>query len=900
MPRSDPRWESLLETHDSFYIGSDVFYTFLVRNKIWWLRQKQRHPDSFLDDLEVAREKIMQGSFPDYTSEQFVQMLDYLGESPYIVRSSSLLEDNYGNAFAGKYDSVFCVNQGSREERLAELLNAIRRVYASTMSETALRYRHQRGLLDQDEQMALLVMRVSGAAHGKAFYPHVAGVGFSYNPYVWHKEIDPSSGVVRLVFGLGTRAVDRVDDDYTRVVALNAPDKRPEGNFDEICEYSQRRVDYLDLKANRLTNSYFVDLVSDAEDLPVDMFAAPSPAGEASGDSRLSVLTFDTLLSETPFVSDMKDMLSSLEKAYDYPVDIEFTLNVRPGGSYCINLLQCRPLQVQGTGQITLPALEAGESQRIVEARGAGRHIVDMGRNFSGWARLRVAASRGTVIQLRFAETLAADGELDTASTGVFATGVEQTDRYVCKGGGAEIWEPRFTFHGFRYVEVAGWPGALRADDMTGVVVHTDLPTAGSFECSDERLNQLHRMALWTHRSNLHGIPEDCPARERCGWLGDVNMIAEFSMWNFEGRAFWRKYLDDIETTRDIHDGTLCNIAPGRRSCGKARPDWAATLILLPWYLYVQYGDEAALSKHWASMRHLIESFGADARAWILGGGYGDWFDPGAESICSHTDPALTTTFWFYRCAETMSRVAAVLLREAERRRYADWALRIRDAVQAAFYRPAAGSFGSQTADAMALEFGLAPQGEESRVLDALVRDIRGRDIRLNTGVMGVRFLFEALTRRGQGDLALALMRRNGYPSFGDLIQRGATTLWESWGEAEHDRKHGARSLNHPMMAGYDNWFFNTLAGIRPDADAPGFRRFILAPHPVPGLQWVRCRYRCAAGEIVSDWQCDEREFTWRVVAPPGTTALAYPPGTHEPRRLEAGEHRIAKKMRSP
>jgi alpha-L-rhamnosidase len=550
----------------------------------------------------------------------------------------------------------------------------------------------------------------------------------------------------------------------------------------------------------------------------------------------------------------------------------------------------------------TMPPVRVIETLRpvAVEARGAGRHIVDMGRNFSGWARLRVAASRGTVIQLRFAETLAADGELDTASTGVFATGVEQTDRYVCKGGGAEIWEPRFTFHGFRYVEVAGWPGALRADDMTGVVVHTDLPTAGSFECSDERLNQLHRMALWTHRSNLHGIPEDCPARERCGWLGDVNMIAEFSMWNFEGRAFWRKYLDDIETTRDIHDGTLCNIAPGRRSCGKARPDWAATLILLPWYLYVQYGDEAALSKHWASMRHLIESFGADARAWILGGGYGDWFDPGAESICSHTDPALTTTFWFYRCAETMSRVAAVLLREAERRRYADWALRIRDAVQAAFYRPAAGSFGSQTADAMALEFGLAPQGEESRVLDALVRDIRGRDIRLNTGVMGVRFLFEALTRRGQGDLALALMRRNGYPSFGDLIQRGATTLWESWGEAEHDRKHGARSLNHPMMAGYDNWFFNTLAGIRPDADAPGFRRFILAPHPVPGLQWVRCRYRCAAGEIVSDWQCDEREFTWRVVAPPGTTALAYPPGTHEPRRLEAGEHRIAKKMRSP
>ncbi len=377
LKKGNQRWAALLETHDSFYIGSDVFYTFLVRNKIWWLRQKQRNSETFLDDLEAAREKIMQGGFPEYTSEQFVQMLDYLGESPYIVRSSSLLEDNYGNAFAGKYDSVFCVNQGSREERLAELLNAIRRVYASTMSEPALRYRLRRGLLDQDEQMALLVMRVSGAAHGKSFYPHVAGVGFSYNPYVWHKEIDPASGVVRLVFGLGTRAVDRVDDDYTRVVALNAPDKRPEGNFDEICEYSQRRVDYLDLTANRLTNSYFIDLVADAADVPVDMFAAPSPSAEAAGDCRPSVLTFDNLLSATPFVKDMQEMLSLLDKAYNYPVDVEFTLNVLPGGGYCINMLQCRPLQVQGTGQITLPALDAGEAERIIEARGA---VIGMSR----------------------------------------------------------------------------------------------------------------------------------------------------------------------------------------------------------------------------------------------------------------------------------------------------------------------------------------------------------------------------------------------------------------------------------------------------------------------------------------------------------------------------------------
>ena len=231
LKKHKPELHKKLEAHDSFYIGSDVFYTFLIRSGIWWLRQKQRQPETFLDGLEEARARILHGQFPDYTVDQFLAMLDYFGESPYIVRSSSLLEDTYGNAFAGKYDSVFCVNQGTREQRLQALLDTVRRVYASTLSEKALRYRVNRGLLDRDEQMALLVMRVSGARYGEKFFPQIAGVGFSFNPYVWHKDIDPRAGVLRLVFGLGTRAVDRADDDYTRLVALNAPWRRPESKL---------------------------------------------------------------------------------------------------------------------------------------------------------------------------------------------------------------------------------------------------------------------------------------------------------------------------------------------------------------------------------------------------------------------------------------------------------------------------------------------------------------------------------------------------------------------------------------------------------------------------------------------------------------------------------------------
>ena len=254
--------------------------------------------------VDVAQRLILAGEFPEYLIDEFAEMLDYFGQSPIIVRSSSLLEDSFGNAFAGKYDSVFCVNQGTREQRLQALLNTVRQVYASTMSEKALRYRVGRGLLDRDEQMALLVMRVSGARYNDKFFPQIAGVGFSFNPYVWYKDIDPRAGVIRLVFGLGTRAVDRADDDYTRLVALNAPWRRPESNFDEVCEYSQHRVDYLNLSANRLVSGHFLDLVKENLDLPLEMVASRDDSIQREQAAPNHVLTFDGLLSATPFVDD--------------------------------------------------------------------------------------------------------------------------------------------------------------------------------------------------------------------------------------------------------------------------------------------------------------------------------------------------------------------------------------------------------------------------------------------------------------------------------------------------------------------------------------------------------------------------------------------------------------------
>jgi len=376
LTQTSTRWAELLEKHDSFYIGSDVFYTFLVRNGIWWVRQKQKDPARFLEGAETARQRTLTGGFPEYIVSQFQDMLDYFGQSPIIVRSSSLLEDNFGNSFAGKYESLFCANQGSRHKRLEDFLSAVRTIYASTMSERALNYRAARGILDRDEQMALLVQRVSGSHYGSLFYPQIAGVGFSFNPYVWNDGIDPKAGMLRLVFGLGTRAVDRSDDDYTRVVALNAPRLRPESNFDQVRQYSQHRVDVLNLQANQLVSVNFTEVAAASPQLPIEVFASHDEQLRAmdetpGGQTSPWVLTFEKLFAETGFIKDMQEMLRILQQAYDHPVDVEFTANFLGGSNYKVNLVQCRPLQVKGGAAVTEVPPDIAKDDLILEAHGA-------------------------------------------------------------------------------------------------------------------------------------------------------------------------------------------------------------------------------------------------------------------------------------------------------------------------------------------------------------------------------------------------------------------------------------------------------------------------------------------------------------------------------------------------
>ena len=346
-----------LEDHDSFYIGSDVFFTFLVNNDLFRLRLQLTCNSAIShEEFQEVEQRFLAGNFSTFIQEQFRAMLDYYGQAPIIVRSSSLLEDSFGNAFAGKYRSIFCANQGDPEIRLTNFMQAVKLVYASALNPDALSYRCKRGLGENDEQMAILVQRVSGMPYRRYFFPSLAGVAFSRNLYAWNDRIDTRQGVIRLVFGMGTRAVERVGSDYPRMIAISHPYLRPEVGT-KVAKYSQRQIDLLDLEANQFESRFLPDVLTDGNYPHLYLFVSimrdNNPYEPISvrvdGTADQWVLTFNNLIRKTDFVLLMGNMLAKLEKAYGQPVDIEFTASVDSDERVHINLLQCRPLFFPGS-----------------------------------------------------------------------------------------------------------------------------------------------------------------------------------------------------------------------------------------------------------------------------------------------------------------------------------------------------------------------------------------------------------------------------------------------------------------------------------------------------------------------------------------------------------------------
>ena len=356
---TDPElYEQRVEDHDSYYIGADVFYTYAVQNNTWDLRTKMIKPEDYIRIAPEFRQRLLEGEFMPTIREQFMSMLEYFGQSPIIVRSSSLLEDGIGNAFAGKYESVFCPNQGTLEERYHDFEKAVRTVYASTVSLEAIRYRAERNLLDRDEQMALLVMRVSGDVHGDYYFPHIAGVGHSKNLYTNNSLGKENKGMLRLVFGMGTRAVDREAEDYARLIRLDKPLAPPMVDAKDAYRFSQHQADVINLHSNRFDTVPMERIERAKLGTDAGLFMEPDSYTASyyreiglRGEKVPDIVNFAKLLRRTDFSNVMTRLMQLLEEIYGYPVDVEYACNFTRDGEYKINLLQCRTIQTQGLGQ---------------------------------------------------------------------------------------------------------------------------------------------------------------------------------------------------------------------------------------------------------------------------------------------------------------------------------------------------------------------------------------------------------------------------------------------------------------------------------------------------------------------------------------------------------------------
>ena len=357
----EPDIAEYLEPHDSFYVGSDLYYTYIVDNDLWALRIKQRTEDGYFTLADDFARKLMEGSFSDAMREQFLRIIEYYGQDPYIIRSSSILEDGFGNAFAGKYESVFCANRGSLEERLEEFENAIKTVYASSMSLSALDYRKRRGLDKRDEQMALLIQRVSGSYYGNCYMPCAAGVGYSYSPYRVMKDSDPTCGMLRLVMGLGTSAVDRTEGSYPRIVNLDMPEKSSYSSSADKHKFSQGKAEVINMTTHQLEKMSY-DMLEPVipkylENILLEHdYDAESRLREMGRPRQVKFISCKGLVANKKLMDQMKRMLHCIQEEYDYPVDTEFTINISDNGDYSVDLLQCRPLQVQkSSGGTVIP-----------------------------------------------------------------------------------------------------------------------------------------------------------------------------------------------------------------------------------------------------------------------------------------------------------------------------------------------------------------------------------------------------------------------------------------------------------------------------------------------------------------------------------------------------------------
>ncbi len=557
-----------------------------------------------------------------------------------------------------------------------------------------------------------------------------------------------------------------------------------------------------------------------------------------------------------------------------------------PGGKLAAQMIE--PIRVTGTLQ---PVALAEPSP--------GVFIFDLGQNMVGWCRLKVRGPAGTKVLLRHAETLKPDGTLYLDNI----RGAKVTDSYTLKGKGLEVYEPRFTYHGFRYVEVTGFPGQPAPAALEGRVVNDDLAGAGEFSCSQPMINHIYRNIVWGVRGNYRSIVTDCPQRdERQGWLGDRSAESKGEACLFDIAALYAKWTQDMADSQR-QSGSICDVCPSYWPMYNDDVTWPSSAVIIPGALLDQYADASVVARMYPSLVKWVDHMsGFITNGIIAKDNYGDWCVPPKDARQIHsTDPALKTapeilaTTYFFHCLRLMTHYATVLAKNADAQRFDHLAEQLKTALNEKFYNQQEGYYGngSQTACVLPLAFGMVPDAERGRVFNHLVEKITQESKgHIGTGLVGGQWLNRVLTEGGRVDLVYGFATNATYPSWGYMVEKGATTVWELWNGDTADP--AMNSGNHVMLVGdFVIWLYEDLAGIQSDPTQPGFKHILLRPQPVGDLKWVKTSLRSLHGIIRSDWKMEGETFQWKVTVPPNTTATVYVP-TSDPALVKEGGRQAA------
>lgn len=587
--------------------------------------------------------------------------------------------------------------------------------------------------------------------------------------------------------------------------------------------------------------------------------------GEVRENSIYDGETIDASLRRPGWDQPGYDVSSPTAGKWDVPLRAE-----APGGKMKSQLLEpIRVVDSWSPKKVTEPAPHV--------------YLLDAGQNISGWVSARISGKKGQRITLRFAEDLKEDGSLHTENL----RSAKATDVFLLSGEGEDEFRPSFTFHGFRYVLVEGLESEPDWKNWKMEVVHSDVAPCGEFSCGNTLMNQIQSLCWWTECTNLMGLPTDCPQRdERLGWLNDMTVRAEEALYNFRLGGLYTKWLQDIEEAQGPDTGAITDTAPFHRyGCRPADPV-CSSYLLLPWYLYLNYGDKKVLERHYEGMARWVGYLEEQADDGIVGFSYfGDWASPaggaipgsnGCGAVSAITPGALMSTGYLYFDARLMENIAALLGKEADVKRYAALAEKTAAAFQREFFHEEEGCYAqnSQASNVFALYLGLVPEERRKDVLAHIVEDIARMGGSFTTGNQCTKYLFDILSQNGYEDLAMQLATREEYPSWGYMIRHGATTVWERWEYVMGGDEIGMASMNHPMNAVVSVWFYKHLCGLRACEEGPGFSRFQVEPVFPRQLDSARARLDTVKGEVSVSWQRKDGALTLTVKIPYNSSAV--------------------------